>query len=392
MSAQLQSLDPPSGGCPIDHARDDRKSASAAQGGLLSAPEVTGFEAVRAVLRDSEARQAGFKAEVILRYRGRARPPILYLHGEAHRRQRSGTARFFTPRVVETRYRALMERTSDALIARLLRNGSADLDRLSLEMAVTVAAQIVGLTESDITGMSRRLDAFFSTAFQTSKGKFAEVMSFLLGQWRMRRFYAKDVKPAIEARRIAPREDVISHLLSEGYTPLDILTECFTYGAAGMVTTREFITMAGWHLLERPDLRARFLAAGADGQVDLLEEILRLEPVVGTLYRHVGDGTVALDIRAANGDAAAVGSCPHALDPDRTRAPKVTGPGLAFGDGEHRCPGAGVALHESAVFLDRLLRIPSLRLDRAPDVGWNPLVAGYELRGCRLVVDPVTSP
>ncbi|RYD62331.1 MAG: cytochrome P450, partial [Sphingomonadales bacterium] len=40
-------------------------------------------------------------------------------------------------------------------------------------------------------------------------------------------------------------------------------------------------------------------------------------------------------------------------------------------------------------FLDRLLRIPGLRLERAPDVGWNPLVAGYELRNCRLVVDPV---
>lgn len=385
MSVQLQ---PASGRCPIDHARDDRKSASAAQGGLLAAPEVTSFDAVRAVLRDTDARQAGFKAEVILRYRGRARPPILYLHGEAHRRQRSGTARFFTPRVVETRYRDLMERTSDTLLARLVRDGSADLDRLSLEMAVTVAAEIVGLTESDIAGMSRRLDAFFSTAFQTGGGKFAEVMSFLLGQWRMRRFYAKDVKPAIEARRIAPREDVISHLLSEGYTPLDILTECFTYGAAGMVTTREFITMAGWHLLERPELRAQFLAADSDGQIAILEEILRLEPVVGTLYRHVEGGTVALDIRAANGDPIAVGTCPHALDPERTRAPKVTGPGLAFGDGEHRCPGAGVALHESAVFLDRLLRIPGLRLERAPDVGWNPLVAGYELRGCRLAIDP----
>ncbi|MCR5871054.1 cytochrome P450 [Sphingomonas sp. J344] len=388
MPAPSQVAAPNAGRCPVDHARDDRKSASAARGGLLDAPTLTGFDPVRAVLRDPDARQAGFKAEVILRYRGRARPPILFLHGEAHRRQRGGTARFFTPRVVETRYRELMERTSAALIARLVRDGGGDLDRLSLELAVTVAAEIVGLTESDIPGMSRRLDAFFSTTFQTGRGKIAELMSFLLGQWRMRRFYARDVKPAIEARRAAPREDVISHLLSEGYTPLDILTECFTYGAAGMVTTREFITMAGWHLLERPELRAQFLAADADGQIAILEEILRLEPVVGTLYRHTEGGTVALDIRAANGDTAAVGACPHALDPDRTRAPKVTGPGLAFGDGEHRCPGAGVALHESAVFLDRLLRIPGMRLERAPDVGWNPLVAGYELRNCRLVVDP----
>lgn len=391
MSAQPHLASPPAR-CPVDHARDDRKSASAARGGLLDAPVVSGYEAVRAVLRDTAGRQAGFKAEVIGKYRSQARPPILYLHGEAHRRQRSGTARFFTPRVVETRYRELMERTSDALIARLVRDGGGEFDKLSLDMAVAVAAEIVGLTESDIDGMSRRLDSFFSTAFQTRRGRFAELLSFLLNQWRMRRFYTMDVKPAIAARRAAPREDVISHLLSEGYSPLDILTECFTYGAAGMVTTREFITMSGWHLLERPDLRAQFLDADADGQIAILEEILRLEPVVGTLYRHVESGTVALDIRSANGDAAAVGACPHALDPERERAPRVTGPGLAFGDGEHRCPGAGVALHECAVFLDRLLRVPGLRLARAPDVGWNPLVAGYELRNCRLAIDPVTSP
>ena len=65
----------------------------------------------------------------------------------------------------------------------------------------------------------------------------------------------------------------------------------------------------------------------------------------------------------------------------------MPGAGLAFGDGEHRCPGAGVALAEAEVFLDRLLRVPGLRLERVPDISWNPLVTGYELRGCELVVD-----
>lgn len=387
MSSHAQSGPSPAH-CPVDHGRDDRKSASAARGGLVAALPVTGFAGVRAMLRHPHARQAGFKAEVITRYRSRARPPILFLHGEAHRRQRGGTARFFTPRTVETRYRALMEATADALVAGLVRDGRRDLDQLALDMAVTVAAEIVGLTDSDRAGMSRRLDSFFSTAFQTGRGKLGEVMSFILGQWRMRRFYARDVKPAIAARRAAPREDVISHLLAEGYSPLDILTECFTYGAAGMVTTREFITMAGWHLLERADLRAAFLAADGAGQVALLEEILRVEPVVGTLYRHVEGQTVALDIRSANADPHAVGTCPHRIDPARQPGAKVGGAAMAFGDGEHRCPGAGVAMQESAIFLDRLLRVPGLRLERAPDIGWNPLITGYELRGARLVVDP----
>lgn len=58
----------------------------------------------------------------------------------------------------------------------------------------------------------------------------------------MMAFFLLDVRPAIAARRREPREDLISHLISRGYSDMNILTECITYGAAGMVTTREFIT------------------------------------------------------------------------------------------------------------------------------------------------------
>lgn len=55
--------------------------------------------------------------------------------------------------------------------------------------------------------------------------------------------------------------------------------ECITYAGAGMATTREFITMVAWHLFEREDLRARFLGESEEGQLAMLEEILRIEPV-----------------------------------------------------------------------------------------------------------------
>lgn len=186
---------------------------------------------------------------------------------------------------------------------------------------------------------------------------------------------------------------MISHLLDEGYSDREILTECLTYGAAGMITTREFITMAAWHLLEDDALRERFLGDDEASRIAILEEILRLEPVVGLLFRRmdVETAVVALDVRGANSDEAAVGACPHQLDPDRKKADKVGGSGLAFGDGEHRCPGAQVALQETAIFLDRLLRLPGIRLERKPDIGWNALIAGYELRGARLVCDGATS-
>lgn len=365
---------------------DDRKSAAIVAAGLTRTHRtIGGFDAARATLRDESARQAGFMAEMLERFGGAMRPPILFLEGAEHRRQRSATARFFAPRLVATRHRPVMEQASDRLVAAFRRDRAGDLDAMSLDLAVTVAAEIVGLTSSDRAGMIRRLDAFMSVSGGGPKG-IAGLANFLRGQWRLLRFHRADVRPAIRARRTERRDDVISHLIDEGYADREMLTECVTYGAAGMATTREFVTMAGWHMLEKPDLRDRFLAADEAGQMALLEEILRLEPVVGTLYRrHQGEpAAVAIDVRTANADEVAVGACPHRIDPDRARAPRVAGAGLAFGDGAHRCPGAGVAMLESAVFLDRLLRVPGLRLERPPRMTWNPLVTGYELRGCRI--------
>ncbi len=374
--------------CPVASG-DQRKSAAiVGKGAVAGATPVTGYAAVRDALRAAGSRQAGFRAELVSRRGNPTRPPILFLTGEAHRRQRAATARFFTPRVVNERHRPIMVEAADRLIDDMRRAGGGRLDRMALDMAVTVAAQIVGLTESDKRGMIRRLDAFFSVGVSARGDRVSSAIASLLGRLRMLHFHLRDVRPAIAARRKAPREDVISHLLSDGYSDVDILVECFTYGAAGMVTTREFITMAGWHLLDKAPLRARFLAGDREGRMAILEEVLRLEPVVGMLYRRpAGSETpLALDIRSANGDAEAVGACPFALGPDRARADRVGGAGLAFGDGEHRCPGAGVALAEAEVFLDRLLRVPGLRLARAPDMAWNPLITGYELRDCRLEV------
>lgn len=365
------------------------KSAAAARGGpVRAAVPVRGYEAVRGALRDPALRQAGFKADLVKRAGAAIRPPILFLTGEAHRRQRAATAHFFTPRAVKDRHRPVIEACCDRLIGDLERNGRARLDDMALDLAVTVAAGIVGLTDSDKRGMMRRLDAFFSPALAARHDPVSGAIATVLGQIRMFHFHFRDVRPAIAARRLEPREDVISHLLSEGYSDRDILVECFTYGAAGMVTTREFVTMAGWHLLENDALRAQFLEIDRAGRLALLEEILRLEPVVGTLYRRAQDGAppLALDIRSANRDAQAVGADPERLDPDRLRGDRVGNAGLAFGDGEHRCPGAGVALNEAEAFLDRLLRIPGLQLVRTPTIGWNPLVTGYELRDCRLEI------
>ncbi len=44
---------------------------------------------------------------------------------------------------------------------------------------------------------------------------------------------------------------MISHCLEMGYSDKAILVECMTYATAGMLTTREFIVMVAWYMLER---------------------------------------------------------------------------------------------------------------------------------------------
>ncbi|MDP9456155.1 MAG: cytochrome P450 [Actinomycetota bacterium] len=393
-------------GCPTDRAalsqrkttRSHKPAGRPVERGANGTWHVRGHPQARAVLRSADTKQAGFNAELLEGLPQRMRPPILYQEGQPHHEQRRGTARFFSPKTVSESYRDLMEELAGAAIRRLLRKRRADLDALSMELAVGVAAQVVGLTESRLPGMARRLDAFFEGDVTGFGWNPRAILGFARNQARVAAFFYLDVKPAIEARKKEPREDVISHLISLGYGPAEILTECITYGAAGMATTREFIGIAAWHMLEQPALRERYLSSDEGKRHDVLGEILRLEPVVGRLYRratadlHLKDGgervtiprgsLIALDTYAINADETAVGECPLALTPGRELVAERVGPAvMSFGDGHHRCPGYYVALQETDVFLTRLLSLENLRIERKPSVSWNDLIAGYELRG-----------
>lgn len=389
----------PSG--PADPNRDERKSARLAAGRVAFDPAarvITRFSFARDLLRNGLAKQAGADPDQV-NTGNPEHAPVFYLDGEPHRRKRSTIARLFTPTAVTTRYRAIMERATDALLARLKSAGEARLDDLSLELAVTVAAEIVGLTDSDRASMAARIGATLTFGHLSRWHRLARLLQPLLFRCHTLNFYFRDVRPAIESRRRTRREDLISQLLDEGYSNKAIMIECMTYAVAGMVTTREFIVMAAWHLLEGDVLHARFLAGDEADQLAILDEILRLEPVASVLQRRaaeemvIGSDTVsagtllAVDIRSANADESVTGPCPHVLDPDRAKHMKAAGGYLSFGYGSHRCPGSQVAMHETRVFLDRLLRVPGIRLEHAPRIGWSEMLMSYELRGAMIACD-----
>ncbi len=238
----------------------------------------------RQILRQRDAtRQAGFNAESLTNLLGRQ--PILYGHGEEHRVQRAAAARYFAPKVVNERYRSIMEAESDALIETLQRKRSVALDHETMTYAVAVARAVVGLTETPVAPMARRLERFFAESRFEQPSSLLGLLMALRGTLRVTWFQLCDVRPAIRVRRAHPQDDVVSHLIASGYNDRDILIECVTYAAAGMVTTREFIAMALWHLLDDPGLRRSYLAGEESHRYAILHEILRLEPVVGDLTR-----------------------------------------------------------------------------------------------------------
>ena len=374
-------------------------SADAAGPALVPAEQqqtwvVRSFELGRRVLRESDSvRQAGFGTDQMERQAGRMRPPILYLEGAQHRLHRKAAARLFAPKVIED-YRPMMEALSEQLVGRLRADRAVDLSELSLQMAVEVAGRVVGLTESSTAGMSRRLEAFFSGDFGGARVSPRSLLRKLRINTALLRFFYRDVKPAIRSRRRQPREDVISQLLDSGFSDPEILTECVTYGAAGMATTREFLVVAAWHLLDSPDLLARYRTAGTEERVGILQEILRLEPVIGHLYRRTtapvtlptpdGDqhlpvgALLSLDIQAINADPSTAGADPLSLCPGRRLPPSVPPTLLAFGDGNHKCPGGPLALMESEIFLTALLQ-RDIVAGGPPRIRENAVAGGYTL-------------
>ncbi|MFE5565680.1 cytochrome P450 [Amycolatopsis japonica] len=359
--------------------RGDPVPGCPAQVGTDGVWRVQDYAAARTVLRSIDTVQAGFGAENASDLKDKQGVPVLYRDGAEHRERRRQLAKYFTPARVDKAYRSMIERVADEQCEKLRSHGEADLTRLSLTLSLTVAAEVVGLTESE-SGLGRRLD------------------EEVLGSVGKGPFYRQDVQPAIVARRRQRRDDLISHLLDAGCTDEEILGECITFLAAGILTTREFITVAAWHLFTDDDLREAYTTGEDEQRERILYEILRLEPPLGTLARWTtadltlpgvvipAGARVDVSVSAANLDPASFGADAQQICPARPPADGVRGPGLAFGEGVHRCPGAYIALRESDIFLRKVLAVPGVRMISPPGVHVLSGIAQYRLTDLRLSI------
>ncbi|MFF4537290.1 cytochrome P450 [Streptomyces aureus] len=380
--------EPTGSGCPVGRGDDGTW-------------QVRGYPAARAVLRSTDTVQAGLGIETVEKLPAKIRRPVLYRDGSEHREHRRQTARYFTPRRVDEHYRELTERVTLSYLETLRTAGEAQLEDLTFGVAIDVACGVIGLTHSR-PGIQGRLERFFPEKFGKPGLTSLQGIYWLFRQntnWL--RIYFADVRPAVRAHRERPADNLISH--AEGCSEPEILGECLTYAAAGMITTREFICVAAWHLFTDDALRKRYVNGDESERLAVLHEILRLEPVVARLTRRTtgpvevpgADGPVTVPAGAlvdilvdeANTDPEAVGTTPMAVCPGRPATTGRYAAALSFGDGPHRCPGADSAMMETNVFLGNLFALEGIRMLTTPRVTFQDEIGGYVIRGLRVAVD-----
>lgn len=399
----------PSPNAPIvsdDAGPDDRKTARLYEEGRVfkrNADVVYDGERVKSILRSPFLVQDGLDAAAQKRLKPEE-VPLIFLDGKLHRDRRKHITSYFAPRYIKEHFEPLMRKTADMLIGDLERDKQLRIDEVSWQMAVTLVGDLIGVTR----GKSR--DEMKQTAKRIERCLYATKMRLMTG-WRLQfakvrrlydtmMFWRKDVLPTIKARRRQPQDDVISTLVAENYSQTAILADVLMLCGAGMQTTREFISMCAWHLLEKDDLREAFLAADYQGKMAVLEEILRVDPIVSTLYRRapqelderakeefVPGQRYGVSIRHANHDPRLVGDNPHAIDLERKAKLGDQAPMMSFGNGMHRCPGSPLALNETLFLMDRLLRVPGVKLASQPKMVWEPNISTFEITNVLVTCD-----
>ena len=357
---------------------------------------VRGYAEARDLLKEDMI-QDGFNADEL---RKAGFDGVLYMSGDPHRQMRAAIAKYFSPTTVQNTHMAVIEKTADELISDLKTKKNINLKILTRRMAAIIASVVIGLTPTN--EMVQRIDNMLHSP-KLSENPVVAFIQTLQGHYRRFSFFFLDVMPAIRSRRKSPQNDVISYMLSKEKRPLDILVECIVYGAAGMATTQEFILVVLLHCMKDAKLREIMLSDDTAARYEALNEILRLEPVIANIYRLPKEAVnvksegrevtiqpgerIAFHIYDVNVDAKAAGDAPEKLNPHRQLEKGVYRSMIGFGSGPHRCAGEHLALAETDVFIQKLLKLPGLRIESDPDIIRNDTVEGYEVNDLIVAVD-----
>jgi cytochrome P450 len=283
-----------------------------------------------------------------------------------HTRERALAGKLFTPNRLKEN-EEFMGTLANELIDELA-------DRDEAEFGTTYARPFTLLVVADLLGVPREDHKEFRGWLRNDRGNVGNPDGKHGGDQVFANLHPYFTR-YIEARRAAPGDDYMSRLahvrFPDGELPevANVVRLASILFAAGQETTARLITTGLRILAEQPAL-ADQLRSDPAGIPNFVEECLRLEGPIKSTFRlalqdaqiagvDVPAGTIVMgSIGAANRDPR-IFDDPERFDARRSNARRH----IAFGHGEHFCPGASLARAEARVSFERILaRLDDIRL------------------------------
>ena len=326
-----------------------------------------------------------------------ARQALIDEDDPKHCQLRNTINRGFTPRMVKHLEESFEQITKDAIDA-VARDGHCDfVDSIAVPLPLILIAEMIGMRSEDWSLLHR-----WSDAMMRAEGNFDDP-EILGAAARSAQEYAQYIGEIIEARRVQPREDLVSKLVAAGgllgHFDIDsiegtgaesddflelandeLIMVLITLMVAGNETTRNALSGSVEALLRRPELQGQ-VAARPELLPDAVEELLRFVSPVHSFSRTATCDTELRGQKIAKGEKvlmlypSANRDSDEFDDPDELRLDRKP-QHVAFGIGHHFCLGANLARMELRVALRELLRrLPDMRFaDSGPVIEAHALV------------------
>jgi cytochrome P450 len=291
----------------------------------------------------------------------------------------------FTPRQVD-RIRPQMQDIAEGLLDALPEPGRIDVVKdFAIPFPIIVISAMLGVPAAD-----RDRFKAWSTDIAGSLGGPFMPPEAIDRSVKASNDIADYFRDQIALRRAEPRDDLMSALCAaeeqgDLLTEDELIATCILLLIAGNETTTNLIGSGMYTLLQNPDERRR-LQAEPSLLPSGVEEMLRYEPAAQMTSRIANEGAEIDGIRFEPGQvilpvmAAANRDPAHFADPDRFDVARQPNRHLSFGQGIHYCLGAPLAVAETRIAFQTLLRRmpePTAAFE-APD--WNQ---SFILRGLK---------
>lgn len=357
---------------------------------------VTRYADVVEVSRNTELYSCarGIRLEEMSEDELEARRTMMEYDPPEHSRLRRLVQPGFTRKVVQS-YEEAFRRLTRLYLARL--RGQRDFDfvtEFARELPIRMLCRLLGVPDQDSTRMVDWADQMIANTdpefsrFVVDRDDTDEYRLLPFRSPAAREVFDYAERAANE-RRLHPRDDILSHLLSaeaDGHPLTDLEFKNFfaLLMVAGNETTRHTVSHGLWYLLRNPEALCRFVTDPSLSE-PLSEEILRYSTVTMHFRRTATRDTTLSGTPIAAGDKVVLWFISANFDeavfeaPNEFRPERSPNEHLAFGIGRHVCLGAWLARLEVRVTFEELREhLPKLSPLSEPDYLRSNFIRGIK--------------